>query len=156
MQRKKRILIVSHCIINQNTVIEGEARALGAIPSALQWIDEEGVGVLQLPCPEFTFLGLERPPMTYEQYDNEAYRSHCRKLLLPVMEQLVEYQRCGYGITGVLSIQSSPSCDPTRGVYMEELQKLFRERDIPLEKEWYLPNDEQPVFDSKKHFLTRK
>lgn len=156
MQRKKRILIVSHCIINQNTVIEGEARAFGAIPSALRWIEEEGVGVLQLPCPEFTFLGLERPPMTYEQYDNEVYRSHCRKLLIPVMEQLVEYQRCGYEITGVLSIQSSPSCDPTRGVYMEELQRIFRENQIPLEKEWYLPNDAQPVFDSNRHFVSKK
>lgn len=155
MQRKKKILIVSHCVINQNTVIEGEARALGAIPSALEWIKEEGVGVLQLPCPEFTFLGLERPPMTYDQYDNEAYRTHCRLLLLPVIDQLIEYKRCGYEITGVLSIQSSPSCDPTRGVYMEELQKLFHEKDIPLEKEWYLPNDEFPTFNSEEHFLKK-
>ncbi len=153
MQRKKRILITSHCILNQNTVIEGEARGLGAIPSALDWILKEGVGVIQLPCPEFTFLGLERPPMTYEEYDTPAYRIHCRNLLLPIMEQVLEYKHSGYELTGILSIQNSPSCDPTRGVYMEELMKLFQENDIPIEREWYLPNDEKPVFDPSQHFV---
>ena len=153
MQRNKKILLVSHCILNQNTVIEGEARSLGAIPTALDWIHEEGLGVVQLPCPEFTFLGLERPPMTYEEYDNEAYRIHCKKILKPVIEQLVEYKRCGYDITGILGIQSSPSCDMTRGVFMEELKKLLKEKQIGIETQWFLPNEMDPVFNSKENFI---
>jgi hypothetical protein len=133
MQRKKKILLVSHCILNQNTVIEGEARALGAIPSAVDWIKEQGFGVVQLPCPEFTYLGLGRPPMTYEQYNHDAYRSHCKRILVPI-------------------IQSSPSCDQDRGVFMEELQQLFKEHSIPLEKKWYLPNTKEPVFDASEHY----
>lgn len=155
MQRSKRILLVSHCILNQNTVIDGEARALGTIPSTLDWIKKEGLGVVQLPCPEFTFLGIDRPSMTYEQYDNSKYRDHCRKILMPTMEQLEEYKQCGFEITGVLGIQSSPSCDPSRGVFMEELQKLFEEYQIPIEKYWFLPNDEKPKFNSKEHFTLR-
>ncbi|MBM4764834.1 CD3072 family TudS-related putative desulfidase [Bacillus sp. B15-48] len=151
MQRSKKILLVSHCIINQNTVIEEEARAMGAIPSALDWIKEEGFGVVQLPCPEFTFLGLDRPPMTYEEYDTFEYRSHCQKILTPVIEQLEEYRRCGYEIIGVLGIQSSPSCDQMRGVFMEELQKLFQEHQIPLKKQWNLPNTIDPVFHKDMH-----
>ncbi|MDF1508467.1 hypothetical protein PZE06_09730 [Robertmurraya sp. DFI.2.37] len=153
MQRSKKILLSSHCILNQNTVIDGEARALGAIPSALEWIESEGVGILQLPCPEFTFLGLDRPPMTYEEYNNEEYRTHCRKILLPIIEQLEEYKFAGYEIIGSLAIQSSPSCDPTRGVYMEELYKLLKKHHIHLHTQWYLPNDEDPVFDGEKHYL---
>lgn len=152
MQRSKKILLVSHCILNQNTVIEGEARSLGAIPSALEWIYEEGLGVVQLPCPEFTFLGLERPPMTYEEYDNDAYREHCKKILKPVIEQIMEYKRCGYEITGVLGIQSSPSCDMKRGVFMEELKLLLKKQQIPISTEWFLPNVMEPVFNSKVHF----
>jgi predicted secreted protein len=153
MQRKKHILLVSHCIFNQNTVIEGEARAEGAISSAMEWIREEGLGVLQLPCPEFTFLGMERPSMTYEEYNNESYRSHCRKILMPIIEQLLEYKRCGYNIIGILGIQSSPSCDQTRGVFMEELQKLCHQNQIPIKKKWYLPNDENPIFNHNKHYI---
>ncbi|WP_404328645.1 CD3072 family TudS-related putative desulfidase [Mesobacillus maritimus] len=156
MQRSRRILLVSHCILNQNTVIKEEARAFGAIPSAVDWIKNEGFGVVQLPCPEFTFLGLDRPPMTYEEYDNEEYRKHCKKILTPIMEQLKEYRRCGYEITGVLGIQSSPSCDQTRGVFMEELQKLFHEHQITLERQWYLPNTKDPVFNSKVDYKTTK
>lgn len=153
MQRNKKILLVSHCILNQNTVIEGEARAEGAISSAMEWIKEEGVGVLQLPCPEFTFLGLDRPSMTYEEYDNDQYRSHCQRILSPIMKQILEYRRCGYEISGILGIQSSPSCDLLRGVFMEELKKLFRHHEISISNQWFLPNEKEPVFNHKKHLI---
>ena len=54
-------------------------------------------------------------------------------------------------MTGILGIQSSPSCDLIRGVFMEELTKLFEENGIHLEKHWFLPNNANPIFDSKKH-----
>lgn len=151
MKRSRKILIVSHCIFNQNVVIEEEARALGAIPSAVDWINEEGLGVVQLPCPEFTFLGLERPSMTYEQYNNEPYREHCRKILRPVIEQILEYVHCGFEITGILGIKSSPSCDHSRGVFMEELRELLLKNNLPVGTQWFLPNVREPVFNSKEH-----
>lgn len=153
MPRSKCIILTSHCIINQNTVIEGEARAFGAIPSAVQWIVGRGYGILQLPCPEFTFLGLDRPPMTYEEYDTKEYREHCREILEPVIRQVKEYVNNGYVIEGILGIQSSPSCDQTRGVFMEELHQLFTESGIPLNTLWYLPNTENPVFNGEIHKL---
>ena len=119
----------------------------------MEWIEKEGLGVLQLPCPEFTFLGLDRPSMTYEEYNNEQYRTHCQKILMPVIEQLLEYKRGGYDITGVLGIQSSPSCDHTKGVFMEELRILLQQNKIPVQKQWYLPNDGVPIFNSKKHLI---
>ncbi|WML49746.1 hypothetical protein RCG23_07335 [Neobacillus sp. PS3-34] len=151
MQRSKQILLVSHCIINQNTVIEAEARALGAIPSVMEWAIEKGFGIVQLPCPEFTFLGLERPPMTYEEYDNKKYRDHCRKILEPFVFQLKDYIKNGYNIAGTVGIQSSPSCDPGRGVFMEELKSLLTENQIKIETFWHLPNTEDAIFDSNLH-----
>jgi RNA 3'-terminal phosphate cyclase len=67
------------------------------------------------------------------------------------IEQIKGYTRCGYHITGILGIQSSPSCDLVRGVFMEELIKLFEENGILLDKRWFLPNNVNPIFDSKKH-----
>ncbi|WP_059172593.1 CD3072 family TudS-related putative desulfidase [Bacillus sp. FJAT-27445] len=153
MPRSKRIILTSHCILNQNTVIDGEARALGAIPSAVHWIVERGYGILQLPCPEFTFLGLDRPPMTYEEYDTKEYRAHCRHILEPIISQVKEYLGNGYIIEGILGIQSSPSCDQTRGVFMEEVHQLFFENGIEIKTLWYLPNNENPVFDGDAHKL---
>ncbi|MBU8919053.1 CD3072 family TudS-related putative desulfidase [Neobacillus sp. 114] len=153
MQRSKQILIVSHCILNQNTVIPDEARAAGAVISAVEWAMKQGYGLLQLPCPEFTFLGLDRPPMTYEQYNTPEYRKHCREILKPVLSQAEDYIKNGYEIAGILGIQSSPSCDPTRGIFMEELTAMFSEKGIKLKTLWYLPNTSEPVFDSEKHFV---
>jgi predicted secreted protein len=153
MRRKKRILLVSHCILNQNTVIENEARAEGAILSATEWAMKEGFGIVQLPCPEFTFLGLNRPSMTYEQYNTTEYRKHCREILAPVLSQAIEYLANGYEMTGLLGIQSSPSCDPTRGIFIEELIALFAENRIELKTRWYLPNSNEPTFKSEEHYL---
>ncbi|PLR94469.1 CD3072 family TudS-related putative desulfidase [Bacillus sp. T33-2] len=153
MQRKKRILLVSHCILNQNTVIENEARAEGAVLSATDWATKQGFGILQLPCPEFTFLGLDRPPMTYEEYNTPEYRGHCREILKPVLHQAEEYIKHNFEITGMLGIQSSPSCDPTRGVFIEELTAMFAEKGIPLSTLWYLPNSSEPVFNGDEHFV---
>jgi predicted secreted protein len=153
MRRKKRILLVSHCILNQNTVIENEARAEGAILSATEWAMKEGFGIVQLPCPEFTYLGLNRPSMTYEQYNTPEYRQHCREILAPVLSQAKEYLENGYEMTGLLGIKSSPSCDPTRGIFIEELIRLFTENGINLERIWYLPNSSDPTFKSEEHFI---
>lgn len=151
MQRSKRIILISHCIINQNTVIPKEARALGAIPSAIEWFAKEGLGIMQLPCPEFTFLGLSRPPMTYEQYDTVEYRQHIQEILAPFVKQLEEYKHNGYDIVGMLGIQSSPSCDPTRGVFTEELERVLSDVNIQLDTYWYLPNTDNPIFNSKQN-----
>lgn len=153
MQRSKRILMVSHCILNQNTVIENEARAPGVILSATEWAIKEGFGILQLPCPEFTFLGLNRPPMTYEEYNTPEYRKHCREILTPVLKQAKEYTKNSYEIAGLLGIQNSPSCDPGRGVFMEELKAMFVENGIPLKTLWYLPNSKDPEFKSDIHYI---
>ena len=153
MQRSKRILMVSHCILNQNTVIDNEARAEGAVQSATEWALKEGFGILQLPCPEFTFLGLNRPSMTYEEYNTPEYRKHCREILKPILHQAEEYTANGYEIVGMLGIQSSPSCDTTRGIFIEELIRLFSTKGIILKTLWHLPNTSEPVFNSDVHYV---
>jgi len=153
MQRSKRILMVSHCILNQNTVIDNEARAEGAVQSATEWALKEGFGILQLPCPEFTFLGLNRPSMTYEEYNTPEYRKHCREILKPILHQAEEYTANGYEIVGMLGIQSSPSCDTTRGIFIEELIRLFSTKGIILKTLWHLPNTSEPVFNSEVHYV---
>ncbi len=155
MQRSKRILLVAHCIFNQNTVIAKEARAEGAMKSAADWAIGEGFGIVQLPCPEFSFLGLNRLPMTYEEYNNAEYRKHCREILKPILKQVEEFSRNGYEISGLLGIQGSPSCDlrAGRGVFMEELLAMTSEKKIHLTKLWYFPNNSETDFNGDVHTL---
>lgn len=60
-----------------------------------------------------------------------------------------------YELVGVLGIQSSPSCDPSRGrsVFMEKLTDIFAKNEICLETFWYLPNSSNPKFRNELHHL---
>ncbi|SHF39331.1 Predicted secreted protein [Seinonella peptonophila] len=147
MQRSQKIIVTSHCILNQNAVVRSLARSTGIMKSAVDWCHEQGYGIVQLPCPEFTFLGPERPPMSKEEYDTTEFRQHCRKILLPVIEQLKIYQRHGYELVGGISIADSPSCDSGNGVFMDEFRSLVIEHQIELNHFWQIPNSEDGYFD---------
>lgn len=131
MDRNKKLIIVSHCILNQNSVVEPLARAKGPFPIAKIFLDM-GVGVLQLPCPEFKFLGPIRVPMSKEEYDTKEYRELCKNLFVPILEDIKKYISAGYDIKGIIGINESPTCSITgnRGIFMEEIFKLLEKEEI--------------------------
>ena len=131
--KSKKIVLVSHCVLNQNAVIEGWARARGAFPIAKHLI-ESGAGIIQLPCPELIFKGIGRSPLEYVDYDTPAYREKCIELLGPLVAQIKEYLANGYTLLGVLGINNSPSCSISgqRGVLMEELFASCTQENIQL------------------------
>jgi predicted secreted protein len=147
MRRSKRLVVVSHCVINQNAVVTDEARSPGIMKSAVDWATEQEYGMFQLPCPEFTYLGPDRPPMTAEQYDTPEFHAHNRKILLPFLEQLKVYQDHGYEIAGGIGISDSPSCDPGKGIFMRDFLSLAEEFGVRINYFWQIPNTEEGLFD---------
>ncbi|NTU71134.1 MAG: DUF523 domain-containing protein [Coriobacteriia bacterium] len=153
--RGRRIVVVAHCVLNSNSKVDGLANYAGAIRSTVAPLVESGVGIVQLPCPEATFLGMKRWGMTYEQYDTPAYRRHCRRILAPVIHELVAFDSAGYSLESVIGIDNSPSCgvnltcrgytggeietvptstkSPGRGVFIEELQALLAARSLAID-----------------------
>lgn len=133
--RKKKVVFLSHCILNQNTVVEPLARAKGGFNKIIQEILKEDTGIHQMPCPENEFLGLDREPLSYEEYDGlKGYRKHCKKIAEKVLVSVKEYLRNDYEIIGIVGINQSPTCSITvkRGIYMEELLKLLKVNNIEL------------------------
>ena len=124
--KSKKIIIVSHCVLNQNSVVEGWARAKGAYPIAALLLDE-GVGIIQLPCPEMAYKGLGRPPLGYDDYNEPAYKTLCCDLVRPIVMQLKDYLKSGYVLTGIIAIENSPTCaiSGRRGVLMEVLLPML-------------------------------
>ena len=47
--RSKKVILVSHCILNQNAKIDRCAVYPGAIKEAAQLLIESGTGILQMP-----------------------------------------------------------------------------------------------------------
>jgi predicted secreted protein len=129
--KSKNLVMIAHCIINQNSVVEPLARAKGAF-SFVKELIESGVGIIQLSCPEFRHLGITRKPMDKIEYNTPEYRNLCRKLFEPVLEDLLVYLENDYKFIGIIGINQSPSCSisGTRGVFMEEIFDLLSSKGI--------------------------
>ncbi|PKK39584.1 hypothetical protein ABB02_01144 [Clostridiaceae bacterium JG1575] len=143
--RSKKILFCSHCVLNQNTVVTPLHRARGAFPETVKVLLEEGIGLVQLPCPEFLALGDARAPMDWAAYNSLAgYRPFCRTLAESYADLAKTYDDSSLELLGILGIQASPTCSlfGTRGVFMEEfIESLKRRRlepkglEIPIDHE---------------------
>lgn len=133
MEREKRIILVSHCVINQNSVVQPLARAKGPF-AFINTLIENNIGIYQLPCPEFKFLGLKRKPQSKEEYECLEYRTLCKNLTSYVMSDIKEYINNDYKILGIIGINESPTCSitNTRGIFMEELFKEFEDNNINI------------------------
>ena len=113
----KKIIFVSHCILNTASKVvmynreemESEERLRKQF---LKKAAEHNVDIIQLPCPEFTLYGANRWGHVSNQFDNVFFRTHCRKILLPVINQLKEYlaHEDRFQVLGFVGIDGSPSC----------------------------------------------
>ncbi|MBU3144348.1 CD3072 family TudS-related putative desulfidase [Clostridium sp. CF012] len=133
MLRDKKLILLSHCILNQNSVVLPLARSKGGFLIAKSLLDQ-GIGIIQLPCPEFKFLGPQRKPMNKEEYDSPEYRTLCRELFTLILEDIKKYLTQGYSLVGILGINKSPTCSITgkRGIFMEEIFSILKEQAINI------------------------
>lgn len=122
-QRSKKIVLVAHCLLNQNAKIDACAYYPGAIKEAVELLLAADVGIVQLPCPELYCLGLDREvsPGTNPSVEAEDSRvakrmaeekaqAWCRKTVNSVIFELNEYQKHGFQIVGLIGINCSPTC----------------------------------------------
>lgn len=155
-QRSKALVVVVHCILNQNAKVYGIARYPGVIRPVVELLVKEGFGIIQMPCPETTYLGLRRWQYVKEQYDTPAFREHCSKLVKSIVDQIEDYRENGYKVVAVLGADGSPSCGVNRtprnptwgglipdrlpnqkqvsemGVYMEALAEELKKRQLQI------------------------
>ncbi|MFA9436581.1 MAG: hypothetical protein ACEROO_05555 [Candidatus Bathyarchaeota archaeon] len=116
---------------------------------------DQGVGFVQLRCPETRLHGIERLPMPKDSYDKPKIREKYRQQAEGEVAQLKEFVRNGAEIIAIIGAEASPSCGihyvakwkpgidkkdrkwpdtvdfvEGRGVYMEELEKQMTEAGI--------------------------
>lgn len=157
--RSMKIVICSHCILNQNAKLEGIAGWQGMIDEVIEVIKKSGAGILQMACPELLYEGIGRFDKSVEQYQCTAFRKVCRRIAREIVEQAQNYLEWGYSVPVILALDGSPSCGfnltqsapewrglvvgqnwqkvryiEKRGVLMEILESLLQEKklDIPI------------------------
>jgi len=150
-RRSKRIVLVAHCVLNQNAKIDCCAHHPGAIREVAECLVASGIGLLQMPCPELHCLGLDRQadpaaPATVASEDTRVAQSmrepaaaaRCGRLVDDVVYQVREYRKHGFDVVGIIGANGSPTCGvetnwrdgcepPGPGVFIEALQAALRQ-----------------------------
>lgn len=148
-QRSKRVVLVAHCLLNMNARIDACGYFPGAMEGSAQALLDSGVGVLQMPCPELLFNGLDREAHggraigIRESLQTDEGRVACRRLVDGLVHQIHEYQKHGFEIIGVVCNGASPACGlvtsyhrdgigPGDGAFVEVLKETFEANGIDL------------------------
>ena len=155
--RSKKVMIVAHCVLNQNARIDTCATAPAVFPKVLEALVDRRIGILQYPCPELGFLGMGRQGQdcgswdgSYRHESGEVYdqmsvpegREYLRGLAENLVYQIEEYRKYGFRVLGMLGILASPTCgvgmkyykgiDPSDGAFIEELRKALDRAGLDL------------------------
>jgi predicted secreted protein len=129
--RSRRVVFLSHCLLNQNTRYLGGAFRPGAVEEVVDRFKDEGIGIHQMPCPEqrawggvlkrytLPFYGARRGPRRalarqllplFLWHTRRVYRRLARE----VAGEIEDYLRSGFEVVGVVGIAGSPSCGVCR------------------------------------------
>jgi uncharacterized protein YbbK (DUF523 family) len=121
-ERSKRVIFVSHCLLNENTCYLGGAFRPGGVDELVDGFQQEGMGICQMHCPEQRAWGgaLKRSllPM-YGSRGTLLYRLPLfiwhtkwayRRLAKEAVRDIEGYVRSGFEVVGIVGVGGSPSC----------------------------------------------
>jgi predicted secreted protein len=120
MKRSRKIVVLAHCILNQNAKVEDIALFPAVIQDVLNLVVERDYGIIQMACPETLHLGLGRWECIKDQYETPSFKHLCGRIAGEVLDQLEDYERNGYKIGPIIGIDGSPSCGVSKSCRVDE------------------------------------
>lgn len=135
----KKIALISHCVLNSYCE-QPEASEIFR-KKILEVLTDKNISIVQLPCPELCYQGLERESILPGTEVAEAYQRYCECLLAPIIKNLEEYMRHDIEIAGVVGIETSPSCSvkDSAAIMMQLLFREMKQKKIPWGKVMDMP-----------------
>lgn len=132
--RSRKVVLVAHCILNQNSRVSGSAHYPAVVSEIVDVITRYNVGMVQMPCPELLLKGLSRESQTKEQYNTLQFRKHCKQIASSMAKQVQEYLKNDIKVLAILGVRGSPSCGVTEspGIFMEEFKSELKKRNISV------------------------
>ncbi|PWI19398.1 hypothetical protein DI272_38515 [Streptomyces sp. Act143] len=154
--RSKRVVLVSHCILNANSLSDGTADYPAVNSDIVQLLARSDIGIIQMPCPELMCLGLDRGDVRGAErhvvVENTRIRAELEKpsthrMLMSYVDQVTfqaeQYVTAGFDLLGIIGVDRSPSCGVNttskggrevagQGVFVESLQAALHEKGISV------------------------
>lgn len=121
--RSKKVVFIAHCLLNQNSISDGTAIYPAAFKDVVDFFLNADIGIVQMPCPEFCCLGLDRgnvfgadSPVVVENtrirsaMKNNGMNMKLARLADYVVQQIKEYKKYGFEVIGIIGANRSPNC----------------------------------------------
>jgi len=128
-ERGKKVIFIAHCILNENTVYQGGAFRKGAVREIVDELQENGIGIVQMTCPEQRAWGGVLKRVLWLELGSKEGLYRFRRIYMPlfiwntgriyrkiakeVAGDIKDYRDSGFDVVGIVGIRGSPSC----GVY---------------------------------------
>jgi uncharacterized protein YbbK (DUF523 family) len=116
----RKMVWMSHCLLDQNVRFPGIAVAPGALEELIKPLIDKGIGLEQLPCAEYKGWGGINRMKVVEWDRNEkadwivGFGDLCQRLAKDAVDDMEDAVKQGYQVLGVIAANSSPSCGITR------------------------------------------
>lgn len=150
--RSHRVVFLSHCLLNQNTRYLGGAVCPGVVRRAVEPYLDEGVGIVQLPCPEQRVWGgvlksrwlwvldhrwVARAGPALARLAVPYLRLRYARLARAVADDVEDCLSAGLTVTGVVGVAGSPSCGVSTTLSLPDaLAGIARCPLAPVTSEW--------------------
>ena len=175
--RSKKVIMLSHCLLNQNSISDGTADFPGQFNEIIELLMINRIGIIQLPCPEFLCLGLDRrdpngasrPLLDENSRIRELMREQRSVIILQnkadeIVMQVQEYRKYGFQVFGVIGVDRSPSCGiettskdgeekPGQGVFMEILAETFSKNGITVRMIGTKTSEKEQSIEKVRQFI---
>lgn len=155
--RGRRVVLVSHSLLNQSTRYAGGATQAGAVAELVSELVDAGYGIHQLPCAERHAWGgvLERYSLwLHGSKGGPLYPALMRvfvwwtrlvywRLARQVARDVDDYEAAGIRVVGLVGVGASPSCGVVttldlrsrrqdEGMLIQALDKQLRRRGVTV------------------------
>jgi len=110
MQRSKKVVFATHCLLNQNARAKTVAKCPGAVKEFLNFCLKNDYGIIPIDCPQLEFESLDRKPETKEFYNNDLSRKISASIAQKVLKQIKLYRKNSYQVCGIYGVEGSPTC----------------------------------------------
>ena len=125
--RSRRVVLLAHCLLNENVRYLGGATRPGAVAELVEPYLRSGVGIVQLPCPEQHAWGGVLKRHLLHLYGNRLLRwSAVRRPVVAIARAVTvlryaaparrtarlvaDYAAADVDVVGVVGVGASPSC----------------------------------------------
>ncbi len=149
MANKKRVVFISHCLLNQwvrakgvhNTYKYDNGETAPFVKPLLDLLFEHNVAIEQMPCPEILWEGLERDAAGIDHYSNDEYYKIIEHVVDDVLRLMKEFTKNDVEVIAVIGVDGSPSCGVDfcegkdkegSGIFMKRLMEEISKQNLNI------------------------